>query len=128
VRALLDTHALFWRANGLLRLSKKVRQLLASLEADVFVSAASAWEPPKNVRLRKLPEGAEFAMDFTANVQRLGFHPLPIAVDQCRRAGLLPGLHKDPFDRIAIAQTRAENMPIVSNEQAFDEYMVRRIW
>ena len=58
----------------------------------------------------------------------LGFQELAIGIDHGQRAGLLPGEHKDPFDRMLIAQAQAENMPIVSNETVFDSYRVRRIW
>jgi len=92
------------------------------------VSAASAWEVTTRVRLGKLPGAERFAEDFSVNVERLGFRPLAITVDHGQRAGLLPGPHKDPFDRLLTAQSLAENMPLVSNETIFDEYKIRRIW
>jgi PIN domain nuclease of toxin-antitoxin system len=58
----------------------------------------------------------------------LGFRELAIRVEHGQRAGLLPGEHRDPFDRMLIAQAQAENLPIVSNEEVFDAYRVRRIW
>jgi PIN domain nuclease of toxin-antitoxin system len=58
----------------------------------------------------------------------LSFRELPITVQHGQRAGLLPGTHKDPFDRMLIAQAQAENLPIVSNERIFDEYFIQRIW
>jgi PIN domain nuclease of toxin-antitoxin system len=58
----------------------------------------------------------------------LGFHELAITVEHGQRAGLLPGSHKDPFDRMLIAQAQAENLAIVSNERVFDEFHVRRLW
>ncbi len=61
-------------------------------------------------------------------MEREGFQLLGIAADHGVRGGLLPGPHKDPFDRMLIAQAQAENLPIVSNEKAFDAYGVRRIW
>jgi PIN domain nuclease of toxin-antitoxin system len=128
VRVLLDTHALIWWANNHPRLSSGAREIIASLQSEVFVSAASAWELTTKVRLGKLPEAAVFAADFVANVQRLGFRQLAITLDHGQRAGFLPGSHRDPFDRILIAQSLAENMPLVSNEVLFDEYTIQRIW
>jgi len=98
------------------QLSRKARTVLASLTTEVYVSASSAWRlPPKfesaNWRLRQL-----------------GFRELPITVEHGQRAGLLPGAHKDPFDRMLIAQAQAENLCIVSNESIFDEYHVQRLW
>ncbi|MBL8221846.1 MAG: type II toxin-antitoxin system VapC family toxin [Bryobacterales bacterium] len=58
----------------------------------------------------------------------MSFRELTITLDHAQRAGLLPGTHRDPFDRMLIAQAQAEDMPIVSNEAVFDEYLVRRIW
>jgi PIN domain nuclease of toxin-antitoxin system len=128
VRVLLDTHTLIWWANDHPRLSKNARAVLESFDSKVFVSAVSAWELTTKVRLGKLPESAEFSEGFTNNVERLGFYPLAITLDHGQRAGLLPGPHKDPFDRLLIAQSLAENMPIISNEEIFDAYTVRRIW
>jgi len=69
-----------------------------------------------------------FAAEFTSRVDRLGFQDLAIEVEHGQRAGLLPGEHKDPFDRMLIAQAQAENMPIISKDVLFDHYRVRRIW
>ena len=128
MQVLLDTHTLIWWANDHPKLSKNARALLSLLDVEVFVSAVSAIELTTKVRLGKLPEAAEFAMNFAGNVERLGFHQLAISVDHGQRAGSMLGQHKDPFDRLLMAQSIAENMPIVSNEEAFDEYKVRRIW
>ena len=128
MRVLLDTHALLWWATNDPRLSKQARAVLSSLGTDVFVSAASAWEVTTKVRLGKLPEAEAFAAEFSARIRQLGFKELPIQVEHGQRAGLLPGDHKDPFDRMLVAQAQAENMPIVSNERVFDVWGVRRIW
>jgi PIN domain nuclease of toxin-antitoxin system len=58
----------------------------------------------------------------------LGFSPLAVTLEHALRAGQLPGPHKDPFDRMLIAQAQAENLPLISNERVFDAYGVRRIW
>jgi PIN domain nuclease of toxin-antitoxin system len=68
------------------------------------------------------------AADFTGHLNREGFQLLSISADHGIRAGLLPGSHKDPFDRMLIAQAQAENLPILSNESLFDAYGLRRIW
>jgi PIN domain nuclease of toxin-antitoxin system len=57
-----------------------------------------------------------------------GFEALPISLDHAARAGLLAGAHKDPFDRMLIAQAQAKNLPLVSNEKLFEAYGVRRVW
>jgi PIN domain nuclease of toxin-antitoxin system len=129
VRVLLDTHALLWWTLGDPKLSAKARSVIASFESEVFVSAASAWEIATKVRLGRLPGAEPFASEFPARMELLGFRELAISIEHGQRAGLLPGGHKDdPFDRMLIAQAQAENLPIVSNEEIFDAYRVRRIW
>lgn len=128
VRVLLDTHTLIWWALNDAHLSRDARSILSSFETEVFVSAASAWEVCTKVRIGKMPGAEIFAAEFPARVGKLGFRELPIGIEHGQRAGLLPGMHRDPFDRMLIAQAQAENMPIVSNERIFDDYHVRRIW
>jgi PIN domain nuclease of toxin-antitoxin system len=128
VRVLIDTHALIWAAFDDPRLSDAARHVLTSLESEIFVSAASAWELTTKVRIGKLPVAAKFAADFRNKVRGMGYHELAVTVEHGQRAGLLPGEHKDPFDRMLIAQAQAENLAIVSNDRVFDEFHVRRIW
>ena len=128
MRVLVDTHTLIWWAADDPKLSRKARSVLSSLETEVFVSAASAWELSTKVRIGKLPGLERFAAEFPTRIRALGFSDLAIQVEHAQRAGLLPGSHRDPFDRMLIAQAQAENMPIISNERAFDAYHIRRIW
>jgi len=128
LRALIDTHVLLWADIEPQRLSAKARTLLEAFSTDVFVSAASAWEIATKVRIGKLPQAAAFSAEMPMRIEMLGFTPLAVTLDHALRAGQLPGPHKDPFDRMLIAQSQAENLAIVSNERVFDAYGVRRIW
>jgi len=128
VRLLLDTHALLWFALGDPRMSEAARSAVDSRDNDVVVSAVSAWEVTTKVRIGKLAEAERFAVEFRDRIRSLGFQELAVTVEHGQRAGLLPGSHKDPFDRMLMAQAISESMPIVSNERIFDEYHVRRIW
>jgi PIN domain nuclease of toxin-antitoxin system len=128
LRALLDTHALLWWLADDPALSHPARKLIAETKNTLIVSAASAWEIAIKVRLGKLPTATELAADFSGLMKREGFELLAISVEHGIRAGLLPGPQKDPFDRMLIAQAQAENIPIVSNEAAFESYGVRRHW
>jgi PIN domain nuclease of toxin-antitoxin system len=94
----------------------------------LIVSAVSAWEIAIKVRLGKLPAATDLAADFSGLIEREGFELLAISAEHGIRAGLLPGPHKDPFDRMLIAQAQTENIPIVSNEISFESYGVRRLW
>jgi len=126
--ALLDTHALLWWLSDDPGLSPAARKTIAETRNTLFVSAASAWEIATKVRLGKLPTAADLASNFTDQVEREGFHLMVISAAHGIRAGLLPGPHKDPFDRMLIAQSQAENLPIISNESVFEAYGVRRLW
>ena len=128
MRLLLDTHALLWWLNDDRLLPAKARKLIALSSNAVVVSAASAWEIATKVRLGKLDMAADLAADFSNVLSQEGFESLPISVDHALRAGLLPGPHKDPFDRMLIAQAQAEGVPIVSSDTVFDSYGVRRLW
>ena len=128
MRALLDTHALLWWFSDDPALTRPVRKIVGDTKNTVVVSAASAWEIATKVRLGKLPTGAGLAADFTGYIERERFQLLPISVEHALRAGLLPGSHRDPFDRMLIAQAQAENLPILSKEVIFDAFGLRRIW
>lgn len=127
LRLLLDTHALLWWVSNHPSLSANVDRALQDDGNEVFVSAASAWEVTTKARLGKLTAGP-LGQDFVGEVRRQGFVPLPITLDHGQRAGSLPGHHRDPFDRMLIAQAQAENLVLVSNEAVFDTYGVQRLW
>jgi PIN domain nuclease of toxin-antitoxin system len=128
LQALLDTHALLWWLSDDPALTTAARKIIGETRNTIFVSAASAWEIATKVRLGRLPTAADLAADFAGCLDREGFQALSISLEHAARAGWLPGAHKDPFDRMLIAQAQAENMPVVSNEELFDSYGVRRIW
>jgi PIN domain nuclease of toxin-antitoxin system len=104
------------------------RKIIAETKNTLIVSVASAWEIAIKVRLGKLPTATDLAADFPGLIEREGFQSLAISAEHGIRAGLLPGPHKDPFDRMLIAQAQAENIPIISNEASFESYGVRRLW
>lgn len=95
---------------------------------EVLVSAATAWEISTKVRLGKLPGAQALLSHYEAHLREQRFTPLPVAVAHALRAGQLPGPHRDPFDRMLIAQAQAEGVPLASNEALFDRYGVQRIW
>jgi PIN domain nuclease of toxin-antitoxin system len=128
LRVLIDTHALLWADIEPRRLSTKARTLLEAFSTDVFVSAVSAWEIATKVRIGKLPQAAAFSAEMPRRLEMLGFRPLAVTMEHALRAGQLPGTHKDPFDRMLIAQAQAENLALVSNERLFDAFGIRRIW
>ena len=128
MRLLLDTHAFLWWLAGSDRLPIVARRAIGDEANDKLVSAASAWEIVTKHRLGRLPGAGKLADDVTGAIAGEGFEELPITVEHAARAGALPGPHRDPFDRMLIAQTLARNLVLVSNETLFDRYGVRRLW
>jgi PIN domain nuclease of toxin-antitoxin system len=128
VGLLLDTHALLWWLTKSPLLTALAQTLLIDKDNAVLVSAASLWEIATKARLGKLDVTVEVVENFLVYLARERFDTLPVTAAHAIRAGLLPGPHKDPFDRMLIAQALAENVPIVSNDRALDGYGVRRRW
>ena len=128
MRLLLDTHALLWWLTKNPSLTVSAQDLIKSRDHTVLVSAVSPWEIATKVRLGKLDVAAEVVANFVFYLERERFQIITINVDHGIRAGSLPGPHKDPFDRMLIAQALAEDVPIISNDRALDGYGVRRLW
>ena len=128
MRLLLDTHALIWWLAGDDALSPRAREAIGDEQNGVAVSAASAMEIATKYRIGKLPDAALLAQDFEAIIAEQGFDELAITVRHARMAGEMNIAHKDPFDRLLIAQAQAEDMVLVSNETQFDGFAVKRLW
>jgi PIN domain nuclease of toxin-antitoxin system len=121
VKLLLDTHLLLWAAGQPEKLSESTRKLLMSAENSLFFSAASIWEI-----VIKLGLGRE---DFKVDPYRLrkmlvvhGYGELPITSEHALKVDSLPLLHKDPFDRLLIAQARSEGMLLLSQDAIVSQY------
>ena len=128
MRVLLDTHAFLWWLDGDRQLSQRARRTIADAANSVMVSAASAWEITTKARIGKLPGAVEVAADVMGCIARQRFESLDITVLHAQKAGRLPGIHRDPFDRMLAAQAQIEDVPVITNDRVFDEYGVNRIW
>jgi len=128
VRLLLDTHAFLWWLVDDERLPLIAHDAIAEGSNSIFVSAASAWELSTKYRIGKLPGISEIIANLDGVLLGQGFKELSITVEHGRAAGALSGPHRDPFDRMLIAQAMIEEMVLVSNEQLFDNYGVQRLW
>jgi PIN domain nuclease of toxin-antitoxin system len=128
VRLLLDTHAFLWWLAGEAALTRRARTAISADDAEVFVSAVTAWEIATKFRLGKLPEAAPVAENIAAAVAGEGFGQLALSMSHAQRAGSLGGFHRDPFDRMLIAQAMLDDLVLVSNERVFDRYAVKRLW
>lgn len=128
MRALLDTHAFLWWIADSRRLSETARSLILDEENDIIVSAVSAWEIATKFRIGRLPGGEVVAVDVAGHIADQGFEELAISVPDAESAGRLPGPHRDPFDRMLIAQALARELAVVSVDAVFDRYGVSRLW
>ncbi len=125
---LLDTHALIWAANDPAKLPDAVRSAIENPENHIWISAISAIEVALKFRIGKLEGADELAERFETIIAGFGFDQLPISVAHASLAGLLAFDHRDPFDRILIAQSQIEQYALVSNEKPFDQFGVIRFW
>jgi PIN domain nuclease of toxin-antitoxin system len=128
MQLLLDTHALLWWLAGDDALSASAKSAIADERNDVFVSAASAWEIATKHRTGRLSGASAVAAGLEKAIADQGFVGLPISLRHGQVAGALPGPHRDPFDRMLIAQAMLENLVLVSKERPFDVYGVGRLW
>lgn len=130
---LLDTHALLWWLADDGKLSSAARDAIADARRTVLVSAASLWEVATKHRLGKLGEADAFLSDPVGIIAAEGFEPLPITLSHALLSGSLDTEHRDPFDRMLMAQSLLNGLLLVSNEERFDQVthggqVVRRLW
>lgn len=124
---LVDSHVLLWWFASPSKLSARASDALKGSGNQVYVSAAVAWELSIKVSLGKL-DAARLLSDLASVLFERRFRRLAISVDHAIRAGALPRHHKDPFDRMLVAQAQALGFPIVSADATLDRYGVARIW
>lgn len=128
MRLLLDTHALIWWYQGNERLSRAARAAIDSSDNVICVSVVSAFEMTVKARLGKLPDVAELLRDLPGYLAAQDFAVLPLSLRHAELGGALLIPHRDPFDRLLIAQAQVEGAWLVSNEALFDRFGVRRLW
>jgi len=125
---LLDTHAFLWFCQGDSALTARAASLLRDPAHRKLLSVASCWEIAIKAGLKKLALGEPSRTYIASALAKTGFEILPIAVEHAVAVETLPMNHKDPFDRLLIAQAIEENIPVVSGDVAFDAYPVTRLW
>ena len=128
MRYLLDTHALLWYTLGDPKMSGAATALIVDPANEILISPACYWEIAIKVSIGKLSlhQPYEDFMDDCLN--KYGFAILPVEPKHTARVIGLPFHHKDPFDRLLVAQALVENIPIISNDPALDAYGVKRLW
>lgn len=128
MRLLLDTHALIWWLFDDPKLPSPARDAIRNPRHEILVSSVSAWEVATKHRLGKLPEAGDLPERFEHYLSAARFRELPVAISHALAAGRLPGPHKDPFDRMLIAQALGERIDIVTGDNVFADYGARVIW
>lgn len=121
---LLDTHALLWWLTDDPQLPAAVRDLIANPDHDIYVSAASGWEIGIKMALGKL----DAPNDLATRLEQEGFDELPIRFQNGLDAGQLPSLHRDPFDRMLIAQAQAYDLILITADTEIRRYPINTFW
>jgi PIN domain nuclease of toxin-antitoxin system len=124
VRLLLDTHTLLWWRDDSPRLSSRARSEIADATNEILVSVATLWE----ISIKRVLGKLSFPDDLEEVVREESFGLLTISFQHLRRLETLPGLHRDPFDRMLVAQALTEGAPLVTNDRALLAYGAPTLW
>ena len=126
MKVLIDTHVLLWGIQDSSKVSSKVRSLLPV--SDVWISVVSLWEIMTKVQIGKLALPSPIGDYLAGKLIMNGVSVLPLTFAHVRRLEGIPLHHRDPFDRILIAQSLEENIPLVSSDPQFEKYPLQLIW
>jgi PIN domain nuclease of toxin-antitoxin system len=128
MRLLIDTHAFLWAASDKDRLSERARSLIEDASNEIYVSSASLWEIAIKIGIGKLRLTSPYETFIAKQLAITNILVLSSSIRHYAALAALPVHHKDPFDRLIIAQSIVEATPIVSIDAKFDTYLVNRIW
>jgi PIN domain nuclease of toxin-antitoxin system len=128
VRLLLDTHVFLWWVAASAKVSRKARTAIASARNECYVSVASGWEIAIKVSLGKLRIEGALDRFLPEQLAANGFRPLPIDLKHAARVAILPFHHRDPFDRLLVAQALEEDLAVVTADPSFARYGMKRVW
>ena len=128
MRLLLDTCAFLWIVGGAKDLSARAREAFVDADNEVFLSAASAWEIAVKHRLGKLPLPKSPAEFVPAQRAAHGIEPLPVDEEAALHVAKLPDLHRDPFDRMLVAQALVGGLVLLTPDEPIRQYPIRTLW
>ena len=128
MKVMLDTHTLFWSIEAPTKVSTPAMAAMQDPANDRLLSSATIWELAIKVSLKKITLSMPYRRWMEKAIADLALDVLPITVEYANRQTILQAHHKDPFDRLMIAQALVDGIPIVSNDVIFDSYGVTRIW
>jgi PIN domain nuclease of toxin-antitoxin system len=127
VKLLLDTHAFLWFASGDRRLGRVARKEIERAGSELYISAASIWEMAIKSSLKRLTLPGPVDRYIAEKVEE-GYRVLPVEREHAATVEGLPFYHRDPFDRLIIAQALAEKMALVTRDKVFRRYGVQLVW
>jgi len=128
MKILLDTHAFLWAITEDAQLSVRAREIFTARTSELFLSVASIWEILIKVQLKKLPLTKPVVPFLREQLANNNIHVLPIVLDHVARLEDLPVHHRDPFDRILVAQSMEEGWPLLSADPLLVRYPTELIW
>lgn len=128
MNVLLDTHAFLWLATGDIRLSETARKTFLNQENSLFFSAASYWEICIKMSLGKISLKTGWFQTIQNEMEINAIQWLPIEMTHCAKVIKLPFHHRDPFDRMLVAQAITEKMQLLSRDSRLSAYSIKRIW
>ena len=128
MRLLLDSHTLIWSADEPARITATAMAAMSDPANDLLLSAASLWEIAIKFSLGRLPLSLPYRQWIDKAMADLDLVVLPITLDHAERQAGLPWHHRDPFDRLLVAQAQVEGVPLVSADAVLDPYGITRLW
>ena len=128
MKILVDTHAFLWLIVDDPRLSPSAKKIIADTANILFLSAASAWEFAIKVRSGKLTITEEPESYLTRFMALYHLQPLPVEIRHALHTYRLPLMHRDPFDRLLVAQAQTEGMPLLTDDVQIKQYFLQTVW
>ena len=128
MKYLLDTHSFLWFVLDDKRISTKAKSIIKDRQNEIFFSAASAWEMAIKIKLNRIKIKGELESFISEQLVTNSFIPLSITISHSLYTERLPQFHKDPFDRMIIAQSIVENLQLISKDKDVKKYKIATVW
>ena len=128
MRVLLDTQAFLWAASAPERLSPRARRAIEAGSNEVYLSAASVWEIAIKTQLGRLQVVHDLEDFVPERMAERSLVALPVLMSHVLKVAALPGVHRDPFDRLLVAQAIDENLHLVTSDRRLRDYPVKVVW
>ena len=125
---LLDTHVFLWFASDDIKLSPAAKEIIENGKNKIYLSAASVWELSIKIIIGKLKLKKDLSKFIAENIAEYGYIPITVTIPHALAVAKLPEIHKDPFDRMLVAQASVEKMKIITSDDYICKYNVKTVW